>query len=216
MAPPVLVCDFDGTWVLSDVGNELCDRFAHPSWRATLQRWVTGELSAKLAAGLMWSSVTATKEELVAYAHQVSSPRAEHHLLLSEVEAGRLSLILASGGYQLYIDPLLGHARQAFRAVYCHELFHDDAGVLRPELRHAELGCDGCALCKGKLVEELLRAGERVAFAGDGYTDLCVIGTGVPIFAVAGSVLERECRARGVAHVSFERWGQVIEALRRT
>ncbi len=213
MRPWVLVCDFDGTWVLADIGNELCERYGAPSWRTTLQSWVSGELSAHDAAREMWSGITAPVEELVAFAQQVGAWRAEHELLLAEAAAGRITLVLASGGYELYIGPLLGPSRTAFRHLYCHELGYDEAGLLRPALRHAEFACATCALCKGNLVRSMLRAGERVAFAGDGYTDVCVIETDVPIFAVKGSVLERICLERGARHLSFESWGEVVTAL---
>lgn len=213
MPPPVLVCDFDGTWILADVGNELCDRFGAPNWRACLERWVRGEITAHDAAHEMWSSVRAPIEELVAYAQQVGVFRAGHEELLAEASAGRVTLVLASGGYELYIGPLLGSTRSAFRNLYCHELGYDHVGTLRPTLRHAELACATCALCKGNLVRSLIDMGERVAFAGDGYTDLCVIGTAAAIFTVSGSVLEKVCIERSVAHVSFEHWGEVIAAL---
>lgn len=213
MRAPVLVCDFDGTWSVADVGNELCERYGAPDWRAHLERWARGELSPHEAAFAMWSTVTAEVHELVAHAREVGILRRDHERLLAEANAGKVTLVLASGGYELYIAPLLGESRASFRDLYCHELGYDAEGVFRPTLRHGELACATCALCKGELVRCLVRDGERVAFAGDGYTDLCVIETGVPIFAVAGSVLERACRERGVKHVSFESWSEVVAVL---
>src|SRR5438876_423243 len=71
------------------------------------------------------------------------------------------------------------------------------------------LGCPLCGVCKGRVVDELHAAGRRVTFVGDGTSDRCAVGRAERIFAVRGSKLAAECRARGAAAVEFDSFDEI-------
>ena len=50
-------------------------------------------------------------------------------------------------------------------------------------------------------------------FIGDGASDRCAIGRADRIFAVRGSLLARTCAARGVAHVDFDDFAEIADAI---
>lgn len=213
MSPPVLICDFDGTLTTLDVGDELCEHFADPEWREIDAQWLRGEISLPEAQKRMWSLVRATPEELVGRALEVGELRPGAEALFEAAAKGRIELVIASGGFDLYIDALLGERRTHVSAKYHNRLVPRQGGF---EPVFAEgLGCARCAVCKRRVVEARGGSGRRLAFCGDGSSDRCAAGVAPELFAVTGGMLERHCAAEGIAHTAFEDFDQVLAQLLR-
>ncbi|HEX2571570.1 MAG TPA: HAD-IB family phosphatase [Polyangia bacterium] len=209
--PPVLVLDFDGTLTDVDVGDAVCDRFAPPAWREIDKRWERREISLPEAQRGMWGLVRATREQALAGAREVGHLRPGLESLLGKAEGLGAEVWLASGGFDFYIEALLGEQRGRFaRAYYNATRFEGDQ--LTVEFPHAALACSSCAVCKGKVCDLARERGGPIVFVGDGHSDRCVIGRADRIAAVRGSHLARWCREHGVAVLEFDRLDEV-EAL---
>lgn len=210
--PPLLVLDFDGTLALADVGDVLCDRFADPSWREWARRWRRGELDLPQAQVHMWSTVRADAATLRAAAAEVGAFRPGAEALFEAAREGALELVIASGGFDLYIEPLLGARMEHVAAAYYNRLEPGPEGA-RPRFPHAELARPPYAIDKAAVLARHRRPGQRVAFAGDGSSDRSVIGADAELFVVRGSLLERACNDAGAPHVSFDDFDTVARAL---
>lgn len=211
MGPPVLICDFDGTLTTVDVGDALCERFAPPAWRDVDEQWLRGELSLPEAQRRMWSMVRASPEELVGHAREVGALRPGAEELFEAAREGKCELVIASGGFDLYIDALLGGRVEAVRAKYHNRLVPEGAGV-RPVFAE-DLGCDRCAVCKGRVVDRHLAPGRRLVFVGDGSSDRCAAGIAPELYAVSGGRLAEHCGAEGIEHVAIDDLHAVRRAL---
>jgi len=211
MAPPVLICDFDGTLTTVDVGDALCERFAPPAWRDVDEEWLRGEISLPEAQRRMWGMVRATAAELVEHAREVGGLREGAEELFEAASEGRCELVIASGGFDLYIDALLGERAAVVRGKYHNRLVPEGDGV-RPVFAE-DLGCDRCAVCKGRVVERHLSPGRRLIFVGDGSSDRCAAGIAPEIFAIRGGRLAAHCAAEGVEHVAVDDLDAVGRAL---
>lgn len=206
MLPLVVVVDFDGTITLKDIGDEVCERFADPtlgSWRDIDAAWVRGELSLPNAQERMWALTRAERAEAVAFARQVGQPRAGLKALLDAVERRGGEVWLASGGFDFYIDALLGELRPRFARAYMNTARFGD-GRIAVSFPHDELACTRCAICKGKVCAAAATVAERVVFVGDGASDRCVLALAEPtIWAVAGGLLEQAAVDQGRPVQSF-------------
>jgi 2,3-diketo-5-methylthio-1-phosphopentane phosphatase len=209
-----LICDFDGTLTQVDVGDALCDRFADARWRAIDEQWLRGELSLPEAQRRMWGLVRATPAELVAHAEEVGELREGAAALLDAAARGALDLVIASGGFDLYIHALLGARRSAARAIYANHLAPGPGRTVRPVFL-VGFGCETCAVCKAEIVRRHASAdaGRPVAFCGDGSSDRCAAAVADRVFAVTGGHLARHCERGGIPYVPFDDLGVVIDAL---
>jgi len=207
--PPLLVCDFDGTLTRRDVGDALCDRFADPSWRQVDEAWLRGEISLPEAQRSMWSTVRAGRDELLVAARELGEFREGAASLFAAVADGRLDLVIASGGFDLYIEPLLGPWLGLLEAAHYNRLEPAPTGA-RPTFSDA-WSCTRCAVCKGRIVRWWVDAGRTVAFCGDGSSDRCAIGEAPRLFAVTGSPLHRLCDEQGIGCVAFESFETVLQ-----
>ncbi len=208
---PLLVIDFDGTLTNVDVGDALCDRFAPERWRDIDEQWLRGELTLPEAQRQMWALVRATTDELVSHAHAVGTLRTGAERVLDAAERGAIELVVASGGFSLYIDALLGARRRALVALYANDLESTPTGV-RPVFQRG-LQCDDYAICKAEVVRRHASTTRPVVFCGDGSSDRCAAGVADRTFAVAGGSLHRHCDEHGIACVPFDDLTEVLDAV---
>jgi len=193
MLPLVVVLDFDGTITEKDIGDEVCERFADGSrgnWRDIDAAWVRGELSLPEAQRRMWALTRAERTDAVAYAKEVGQPRPGLATLIDTIEKQGGELWLASGGFDFYIDALLGEHRPRFRRTYMNTAQFVDGGI-DVSFPHTALACSRCGVCKGKVCALASTVADRVIFAGDGASDRCVLTSSAEVWAVRGGLLEQ-------------------------
>jgi 2-hydroxy-3-keto-5-methylthiopentenyl-1-phosphate phosphatase len=203
--PRALVLDFDGTLTSDDVGDALCDRFAPPAWRAIDDRWVRHELSLPEAQRAMWALVRATRGQAIEFLRDRITMRPGLGALVDAAAARAIPVWLASGGFDFYIEALLGDLRARFACAF-YNTARFDGDRVAIAFPHAPLACGRCAVCKGRVCD-LARAdgAEEVLFVGDGHSDRCVVGHADGLAAVRGSTLARHLDERGVAYRPFDR-----------
>jgi 2-hydroxy-3-keto-5-methylthiopentenyl-1-phosphate phosphatase len=211
--PRVLILDFDGTVTLSDVGDAVCEKFAPSEWRAIDDQWVRHEISLPEAQRRMWALARATREQAAGFLRGEAGRLRPGLEELLEAAAGKgVEVWLASGGFDFYIEQLLGPLLSKFaRSYYSRAVFSGDR--IAVSFPHGELACDRCAVCKGKVCDLARASGAEVLFAGDGHSDRCVVGRADRVAAVRGSHLERHLAEAGVAARGFERLDELADWL---
>ena len=208
MDAPSLVLDFDGTLTQVDVGDALCARFADPSWLEIDHRYARGELSLPEAQRQMWALFRASRERARAYALEVGVLRPGVDALLERARAKGYAIRLASGGFDFYIEAILGNRLEHFTSVHCNSARF--TGETMEPIFAEGLACARCAVCKG---EVLSRAGAQSIFVGDGHSDTCAIGKASRLFAVRGGRLHRAAEEHGAKVTAFEDLAEVAALL---
>ena len=212
---PVVVLDFDGTVTQKDIGDEICDRFAPPAWRDIDAAWVRDEISLPDAQRKMWALARAELPDALAYAREIGHLRPGLDALLAAARRAGAAVWLASGGFDFYIEALLGPRLGAFERRYFNATRFID-GRIEVDFPHAELACGRCAVCKGKVCDAARATGRPIVFIGDGASDRCAIGRADRIYAVRGSLLERACGERGTECLAFEDLAEIAATLTPT
>jgi 2,3-diketo-5-methylthio-1-phosphopentane phosphatase len=206
------VLDFDGTIVSSDIGDELCDRFAPAEWLEIDQRWERRELSLPEAQRQMWALTHADQSSMVSAALEMATIRNGFNALLDLAEDRGARLILASGGFDFYIGPILGGALERFEATFFNT-GQWTGGKLTLGFPNAEKsGCSSCAVCKGRVCATYAERGP-VTFFGDGTSDRCAIGVADRIAAVQNSKLAGYCKDAGVEVMEFSAFSELFDWL---
>jgi len=211
-SPIIVVLDFDGTITEKDIGDEVCDHFADPSWRDIDAAWVRNEISLPEAQRRMWALARAEREAAVAYARQVGHRRPGLSALFDAVEGLGGQVWLASGGFDFYVEALLGEEAGRFtRRYYNGTRF--EGGRIEVDFPHQALACARCAICKGKVCDLARTETDNVVFVGDGSSDRCAVGRADRLFAVSGGILDRHCADQGAEATRFTSFDEVVAAL---
>jgi len=210
--PLVLVLDFDGTVTEKDIGDEVCDRFAPPAWKDIDAAWVRNEISLPEAQRKMWAMCRARREEAVAYAREIGKRRPGLHELLDEVERMGGEAWLASGGFDFYVEGILGEEVGRFARRYYNATKFSGEQV-EVSFPHEAMSCSKCGVCKGVVCDAAREVGKRVIFVGDGSSDRCALGRCDQMFAVRGGILDRHCVSLGAPAFRFETFDEVRRVL---
>ncbi len=210
-APWAIVCDFDGTALTEDLGDRVALRFAGE--RAYAEAEAAYRAGALPFSGLLariFAPITATRDEIAAFARATAVWRPGFEAFLDACrEAGRPFLVV-SAGLDAYIEPVIERLDPALRAHVEVRANRATCGPAGLEIAFHGSDCGFCGFCKGDVVRELQRAGHRVALCGDGTGDRHAADAADLVFARRGSSLVRYCAGKGIEHVAFETFHEVM------
>jgi 2-hydroxy-3-keto-5-methylthiopentenyl-1-phosphate phosphatase len=222
--PVAVVCDFDGTATLVDIGDEISKHFGGAAhWEAESARFRRGELDTRGIIQAIYAEVSASEDEVRAFAAREARLRPGFAELIAACRARGAPFVLASGGLRQYIEAVLeanltAELRGHVRIVANEGLF--GRGGLRVDFPDEdaarELGCMACGSCKRVAVAEARRSGARhVIGVGDGFADRCLARSADSIWARDGSYLHRWCVENRLAHTPFTALDGLASAVAR-
>ena len=210
--PLAVVCDFDGTATLLDIGDEISKHFGGAAhWEAEHARFRRGELDTSGIIEAIYTKVFASEAEVCDFAAWAARLRPGFEDLVRACKDRAAPFILASGGLRQYIDAVLEHhlpaALRSHVRVMANEGVFGSSGLkvdFPTRTRAMELGCDTCGSCKRVAVAELRELGAaHVLGIGDGFADRCLARAADSLWAREGSYLHRYCIENGIRHTPF-------------
>lgn len=206
-----VVCDFDGTATTEDIGDQVSIRFAgRAHWQEAEDAYARGEFGFGELLSRIFAPVTATPEEIAAFALERAVWRDGFPEFVEACRSAGWPFLVVSAGLDVYIEPVLARLPGTLRA---HLELRSNLARCSPRgLRVAfrgdgALDCGRCGFCKAEVVRELQGRGHRVLFVGDGGGDRCGARAADRVFARRS--LARWCRAEGLPFEPFERFGEV-------
>ena len=222
--PVGVVCDFDGTATLLDIGDEISRHFGGAGhWNAQSARFKAGELNTRGMIEAIYTRVLAPEPEVRAFAAGHARLRAGFADLVAACAERGAPFILASGGLRQYVEAVLeawlDPALRSQVEIRANEGHFGPPGHLRVSFPWEELsraqGCVVCGSCKRVAVKDLRDLGvQHVIGIGDGFADRCLVQHADQAFARAGSFLARFCAEQELAHATFETLEAAAAAVR--
>jgi 2-hydroxy-3-keto-5-methylthiopentenyl-1-phosphate phosphatase len=210
-APWAIVCDFDGTALTEDLGDEVAYAFAgRDVYQAAAARYHAGELDFGRLLQAVFAPIVASREEIAAFATARAVWRPGFEAFVEACRAAGRPFLVVSAGLDAYIEPVIDRLPPQLRR---HVELRANRAHLSPHgLRVTFDGadCGFCGFCKGDVVRELQAAGHKVILCGDGTGDRHAADAADHVFARAGSSLVRYCAERGIAHDVFETFHEVM------
>lgn len=210
-----IVCDFDGTAVTEDIGDQVAIRFAgYHHWRAEEDRYQLGHFTFGELLGRIFAPITASPEEIARFARDRAVLRPGLERLVARAREAGWPFVFCSAGLDVYIEPILERLAPPLRAhveLRSNRARCSPAGLAVEFHPAGEGGCGHCGFCKGAVVDELRARGHRVAVCGDGTADRCAARRADLVFARGR--LPRYCDELGVAYTRFESFDEVAAKL---
>ncbi|HEY2027645.1 MAG TPA: MtnX-like HAD-IB family phosphatase [Myxococcales bacterium] len=218
-----VVCDFDGTATVLDIGDEISKHFGGEAhWLLQKRLFAEGKLDTRGIIQGIYTHVTATEREVREFAVREARLRDGFIELVQACKDAGAPFYLASGGLRQYVEAVLeAHLAPELRqsiVVRANE-GHFDSGGLRvtfPGDEPARLaGCSECGSCKRVSVADARKNGASyVIGVGDGFADRCLARFADRLFAREGSYLHRWCEENRVACTPFTTLYGAADAVR--
>jgi 2-hydroxy-3-keto-5-methylthiopentenyl-1-phosphate phosphatase len=210
-APWAIVCDFDGTALTEDLGDQIARRYAGvEAWTRAEDRFRAGLVTFGGLLEEIFAAVRAERHELEAFARARAVWRPGFERFLAASREGGVPFLLVSSGLDVYIEPVLERLPPLLRG---HLELRANRAVVSPDgVRLGFFGedCGFCGACKGHVVRELQARGHKVAVLGDGSGDRHAADAADHVFARAGSSLARACARDGLRHDVFATFDEVL------
>jgi 2-hydroxy-3-keto-5-methylthiopentenyl-1-phosphate phosphatase len=206
----LLAIDFDGTLAVQDTVDWLSEQYAPEVFRAADAALARGEIGLDECMSRQVAPITADEAEVVDLLVGSIEFRPGIPELLAFCAERGVEPIIVSAGFENLMRPMLDHHGYAIDV--SGHLVDFGAGGMRIRFRPRAL-CDLCGeRCKRDEVRTLA-AGRRLAYVGDGHSDLCAAE--VADLRFARHNLARHLAAKDLAFTPFEDFHDVREGLAR-
>ncbi|HTO95912.1 MAG TPA: HAD-IB family phosphatase [Myxococcales bacterium] len=223
MTDLAVVCDFDGTATLLDVGDEISRHFCGAEYLALQKKlFHEGKLTTRAIIQSIYTPIRAGEAEVLAFALQAAKLRAGFADLVAAARDRGAPFYLASGGLRQYVEAVIAaHLPAELRAhvqVRANEAVFSPSGLRVTYPGDAEsraAGCEVCGSCKRVAVAEARRAGASYVLGiGDGFADRCLAKFADRTFVREDSYLHHYCRDHGLDCTPFTDLHEAAEAVR--
>ena len=217
-----VLTDFDGTITRADVGEAILEAFAPAEWGAVKEMHRARKVGTRESIVRQFALVRAREEDAFAIAIQRGLPEMLRFVdRIAELDDTFLEFVtfcrqngllleIVSEGLDLYIGHLLRKWNVDLPVRTNHVVL--DAGRVRIEYPWADATCTLCRTCKLLRLFQLRTEGYRIAYVGDGPSDLCPAIEADLVFAKGE--LATLCEQEAIAYWSFDRFADVRRHLR--
>jgi 2-hydroxy-3-keto-5-methylthiopentenyl-1-phosphate phosphatase len=218
-----VVCDFDGTATLLDVGDEISRHFCGPEYLALQKKlFHEGKLTTRAIIQSIYAPVRAAEAEVVAFALRTAQLRPGFVELVAAARDRGAPFYLASGGLRQYVEAVVASRLppdlRAHVQVRANEATFSPGGLRVSYPGDAEsraAGCEVCGSCKRVAIAEARRSGAAYVLGiGDGFADRCLVQFADRTFAREDSYLHRYCQDQGLDCTPFTELYGAAEAVR--
>ena len=181
------------------MGHAIHDGLGRPAWREIDARWVRGEITTSRRAHEQFALIDASQAEFEALV-------ARHHIdpvfppLVDDLRAQGAEVEIVSDGFDFYVSRMLAAAGLTDLPFTANGLNFRNGEIVLDFPHERPDGPTGA----GWKVDHVRRAqacGRRVAYVGDGFSDLQAAPLADLVFAK--SHLATYCDAEGIAYHSF-------------
>jgi len=218
-----VVCDFDGTATVLDIGDEISKHFCGADYLALQKKlFAEGKLDTRGIIQSIYTPVTASEAEVISFALQAALLRPGFTELVTAARDRGAPFFLASGGLRQYIEAVIAaHLPEDLRThvqVRANEARFSAQGLRVSYPTDSEsraAGCEVCGSCKRVSVAEARRSGAKYVLGiGDGFADRCLVEFADRTFAREDSFLHRYCQQHRLACTPFTDLYGAAEAVR--
>ena len=206
----IIQCDFDGTITEEDVSFMLLDAFAQGDWRKIFQEYRENKISVGEFNTRAFGMVKATRKELVEITRSKAELRDGLYELVNYCRGRGFRFVVVSNGLDFYIKSILKAADLGDIEVYAARTRFYSNG-----LKVQYIAPDGTPLMsdfKEAYVRAFLKQGYRVAYVGNGPSDIAPAALAHHIFARDG--LLDGCREINLECTPFADLNDIVRGLK--
>ena len=206
----ILISDFDGTLAEVDFYYVARRHLVPPGSPDPFADHVRGGLSHFDCLAQTYARINRPEAEVV---RRVREMRVAPDLpgLVRRLDAAGWDLVVASAGCRWYIDILLAGVDIPIYANGGH--LADGHGLVMTRDFGSPYYCDEVGIDKPAIVRAALQSGGRVAYIGDGYTDVPALRLVEPALRFAKLDAAAALAAEGEAFRGFTQWADVVAAI---
>jgi 2-hydroxy-3-keto-5-methylthiopentenyl-1-phosphate phosphatase len=204
-----VLTDFDGTITRPDVAEDLLRRFAPATWWDLELLHRARKIGMRETLARQFDLVRATEAELLRHVDEHAALDESFRDFVGFCAEASIRLEIVSEGIDFYVDFLL--RKWGLDIPYRTNRATFTGGGMKIGYPWADATCTLCGTCKLRRLFELRVAGHRIAYVGDGTSDICPAIEADLVFAK--DELARLCLEEEIDFIPFDRFSDVQRGL---
>lgn len=198
----LVLCDFDGTTCVHDVGSALLNHYAADGWKEIDREYLQGKTGSRSAYSRIAPFLYGDMESIQSFAISRSRIARGFRRFYRLCRLRDIDVKILSDGFDVYIGAILKHRRLADIDFYANALAVDADGKMTISFPGENLLCGRCGNCKSHILNAYRLRYERIIYVGDGQSDVCPSRQADVIFA--RDALLKTCLEEGRPCFPFE------------
>jgi len=210
----LILCDFDGTISIRDMGYILVNHFSSGDWKAIDRDFSHGMIGSKEAYSRIAKILKGDESDILRFIQQHSSIDPHFPSFYQFCLQRGIDVKIVSDGLDFYIKALLDihHLSEIpFYANHTHFLKGNGLDISFP---HSNEECGLCGTCKKKLVQIHRNEYDSILFVGNGLSDRC--GAKEADFVFAKDSLYAYCIRNDISCHFFDDFDTILGDLKKS
>jgi 2-hydroxy-3-keto-5-methylthiopentenyl-1-phosphate phosphatase len=209
----IVISDFDGTITERDSLVEILDKFASPKWHTIAKLVTSGRMGTKIGLRKEFDPCRVTRREFTAFLNSNIKIDRTFKNFLEYCKKNKLKLLVVSGGFTLNIKTIF-HKYGIRNVTYYANIITFQGDKVKLKFPYKDKSCKTCSLCKAPYIRKYKKAGFFTVYIGDSVTDRCPGRVADLVFAKHH--LAEYCKAKGIAYIPYDTFGQIQTTLQNT
>ena len=179
----LILCDFDGTISIRDMGYDLLNRFSSGDWEAIDRDFCEGKIGSKEAYSRIAKILKGNEKDLLGFIQKHSNIDPHFNSFYQYCRERDIDVKIVSDGLDFYIKTVLEiHYLSEIPFYANHTHFHKGDGM-EVSFPYFNEECGLCGTCKKRFVQIHRKAYDSILFVGNGISDRCAAREADFVFA---------------------------------
>ncbi len=209
----LILCDFDGTISLRDMGYVLVSRFCTGGWRAIDREFSEGKIGSKEAYVRIAKILKGDEQTILRFIQRHSDIDPYFISFYQYCRAQGIDVKIVSDGLDFYIKAILEAHRLSEIPFYANRSRPKGEERIDLSFPHTNEECGLCGTCKKKIVQMHRKEYDSILFAGNGFSDRCAAKEADFVFAKDS--LYPYCIDQDIACHFFLNFGEILSDLKK-
>ncbi len=209
----LILCDFDGTVSVKDMGYVLLHRFSAGDWQAIDQDYCEGRIGSREAYARIVPMLKGDRETVLQFIQEQAHIDPHFKSFYQYCRENEIEVKIVSDGLDLYIRTILDLHHLSDIPFYANVTHFSREGGMDLSFPHANEACGLCGTCKKQIVQQHRHDYGNICFIGNGLSDRC--GARESDFVFAKGSLYPYCIEQEIPCHSFQNFRDVLGDLKK-
>jgi 2,3-diketo-5-methylthio-1-phosphopentane phosphatase/HAD superfamily hydrolase (TIGR01509 family) len=209
----LILCDFDGTISIRDMGYNLVYRFTSGDWEAIDRDFCEGKIGSKEAYIRIANILKGDEQALLNFIHQHSNIDPHFTSFYQYCREKGIDVKIVSDGLDFYIKTVLEIHHLSEIPFYANCTHFLRGGGVDISFPHSNEECGLCGTCKKRLVQVHRKDYDSILFIGNGLSDRCAAREADFVFAK--DFLYTYCIDQDITCHFFQNFSEILGDLKK-
>jgi len=209
----LILCDFDGTISVRDMGYVLVNQFTLGNWEAIDRDFREGKIGSKGAYSQISKILKGDESAILRFVQEHSDIDPSFSIFYRSCREKNIDIKIVSDGLDFYIKKILEIHHLSEIPFYANRTHFRDEGSIDISFPHSEEECGLCGTCKKKLIQMHRKEYDSIFFIGNGLSDRCAAQEADFVFAKDS--LYTYCIEQDITCHFFKDFREILDDLKK-